>query len=101
MPDYLLLMHDDVPDSGSNVSDAAWEAYFSHLGQSGRFRGGSSIGAGVCVRKYGPVPAVAGHLIGFIRVCAENIEGARALVSGNPVFEAGGTVEIRELPEDE
>jgi hypothetical protein len=31
-------------------------------------------------------------------VQAENLERARELVQGNPVFEAGGTVEIRELP---
>jgi hypothetical protein len=29
---------------------------------------------------------------------AASLDEARKLLSGNPVFEAGGTVEIRELP---
>lgn len=36
----------------------------------------------------------------YIRVKAGSLTDARALVVGNPVFEAGGTVEIRELPRD-
>jgi hypothetical protein len=41
------------------------------------------------------------HLNGYIRVAAQNLEAAQALVIGNPVYEAGGTVEIRELPRDD
>jgi hypothetical protein len=61
-------------------------------------QGGSAIGPGLCARKGGPPPPVTGHLTGFIRVAAADLEDAWALLSGNPVFEAGGTVEIRELP---
>jgi hypothetical protein len=39
------------------------------------------------------------HLSGFIRVVADSLDHARTLVVGNPVFESGGTVEIRELPQ--
>jgi hypothetical protein len=42
--------------------------------------------------------AMSSHLSGFIRVAAADLAAARGLVAGNPVFEAGGTVEIRELP---
>ena len=31
---------------------------------------------------------------------AESLEAAKALVTGNPVYEAGGTVEVRHLPKD-
>jgi hypothetical protein len=31
-------------------------------------------------------------------VQADSIDDARRFLEGNPVFEAGGTVEIRELP---
>jgi hypothetical protein len=31
-------------------------------------------------------------------VNANDLEQAKSLLVGNPVFEAGGTVEIRELP---
>ena len=42
--------------------------------------------------------ALTAHLGGFIRVEAESLADAEALLAGNPVFENGGTVEIRELP---
>jgi hypothetical protein len=38
------------------------------------------------------------HLAGYIRVTADSLDAARSLLAGNPHFEAGGTVEIRELP---
>ena len=45
-------------------------------------------------------PEVTRHLVGYIRVQTQDLNAARQLVIGNPVFEAGGTVEIRELPRD-
>jgi hypothetical protein len=50
------------------------------------------------VSKAGPRTEITGHLTGYIRVRAESLNAARALVAGNPVYEAGGTIEIRELP---
>ncbi len=37
---------------------------------------------------------------GYITVQAESLEDAMTLLVGNPVFEAGGTVEIRDLPRE-
>ncbi|HEY2068014.1 MAG TPA: hypothetical protein VGG48_00545 [Rhizomicrobium sp.] len=93
MPDFLLLMHSDALQS---INDADWGPYFARLGA--RFEGGSAIGAGECVRKSGVVPGMSKHLTGYIRVQAESLDAAKVLLSGNPVFEAGGTVEIRALP---
>lgn len=96
MADYILLMRDDaVPD------EAAWEPYLSKLRQRGVFQGGSEIGDGICVRKRGAAPPPTRHLCGFIRVNASDLDEAKLLLIGNPVFEAGGTVEIRELPRSE
>ncbi len=95
MQDFLLLMHDDAR---AVVSAASWPVYFEALRRQGAFEGGSAIGGGVSVRKDGAAGAVTGHLSGFIRVAAADLAAAQALVAGNPVFEAGGTVEIRELP---
>lgn len=97
MADFLLLMHGDatIPED-----DALWEAYFERLHASGKFRGGSSIGAGAAFRKTGEPGAVSGHLVGYIKVEASNLEAAREWVIGNPVYDAGGTVEVRELPTD-
>ena len=95
MADFILLMH---ADTVAPVSDAGWGDYFAALRARGRFQGGSAIGAGSCVRKTGAAPPTTNHITGFIRVSADDLAQARTLVAGNPVFEAGGTVEIRELP---
>lgn len=94
MPDYIFLMHDDSPNSGS----ADCYSYIDRLRASRNFQGGSAIGDGVCARKSGAAPGITGHLAGFIRVSADSLDHARTLLMGNPVFEAGGTVEIRESP---
>ena len=93
MSEYILLMHDDA------IGDEAdWEPYLRRLKQGGVFEGGSAIGEGFCTRKHGDPGSVTAHLTGYIRVNAESIDEARLLLAGNPHFEAGGTVEIRELP---
>jgi hypothetical protein len=100
MNDYILLMYNDVPE-GQRRPDKEWDTYFSNLREAGAFQGGSSIGAGMCVRKGGATPEISRHIGGYIRIHAADLDAARALVAGNPVYEGGGTVEIRELPRDE
>jgi len=94
MAEFILLMHDDSAGGDAN----SWEPYLQRLKESGAFEGGSAIGEGICARKGGTVPSVTSHLTGYIRVNAASIDHARSLLAGNPHFEAGGTVEIRELP---
>lgn len=53
------------------------------------------------MRKEGSAPEITHYLGGYLRVRAASLEAAEALLAGNPVYEAGGTVEIRELPKDE
>ena len=94
MPDFLFLMHDDCvtqPDG--------WGEYLGKLKSAGHLEGGSAIGPGTCVKKSGPAPDLTSHLSGFIRIAAKSLAEAQDLLPGNSVFEAGGTVEIRELPE--
>ena len=93
MPDYLLFMHDDAagPTQG-------WPEYFHRLCEAGVFEGGSAIGGGMVARKSGTPAALTAHLGGFIRISARDLDHAKAFLDGNPVYEAGGTVEIRELP---
>jgi len=93
MADFIFLMHDDSVDD-----DNAWEPYLRRLKQEGVFEGGSAIGEGICARKTGTTRSVTTHLTGYIRVTADSLEHAKSLLIGNPHFEAGGTVEIRELP---
>jgi len=98
MPDYLFLMHDGSSGPTVEAHQEDWGAYIGRLQASGHFQGGSAIGPGMCARKFGDVPQITAHLSGFIRVSADRQNEARKLLAGNPVFEAGGTVEIRELP---
>lgn len=100
MNDYLLLMHDDVRPDSTAASDADWADYLERLRNSGQFSGGSAIGAGACFRLGQAAAPISRQLTGYLRVRAENLEEARRFLAGNPVYEAGGTVEIRELPRD-
>ena len=93
MPDFIFLMHDDSAADGQS-----WEPYLRGLRERGVLQGGSAIGDGVCARKTGAAPDITAHLAGFIRVQADSLAAAQSLLPGNPVYEAGGTVEIRELP---
>ncbi|CAN5412158.1 hypothetical protein BH09PSE6_BH09PSE6_13690 [soil metagenome] len=100
MNDYILLMHDDVPVEHRPASETGWDDYIAGLAATGQFLGGSSIGPGVCHRITAKPAADESKLSGFVRVVAESVEDARKFLSGNPVYEAGGTVEIRLLPRD-
>lgn len=95
MNDYILFMHDDA--SRPADSSHTWDAYFAKLRAAGAFQGGSAIGGGMCASKVTTRP-ITTHLSGYVRIKAISLDHARDLVNGNPVFEAGGTVEIRELP---
>jgi hypothetical protein len=93
MAEYILLMHDDALGD-----EKAWEPYIQRLKQTGCFEGGSVIGRGICARKNGAAPSVTAHLAGYIRINADSLAHAKSMLTGNPLFDAGGTVEIRELP---
>lgn len=97
MTDYIFLMYESA-QSASVSTDSDWEAYLERLGKSGHFAGGSAIGGGLCASKSKATATITAELSGYIRVTANSIEEARALLSGNPTYEAGGRVEIRELP---
>ncbi len=94
MRDFIFLMHDD----GGRPTDAEWGQYIAALKTRGCFDGGSAIGGGIAMRKVGDPGVITSQVTGFIRVHANDLDEARAMMTGNPAFEAGCTVEIRELP---
>jgi hypothetical protein len=94
--DYLFLMYDSQHSDAGTDSD--WERYIERLAGAGHFSGGSAIGGGLCVSKSRDASGIAAELSGYIRVTASSIEAARDLLAGNPTYEGGGRVEIRELP---
>ena len=98
MKEYILLMHNDAPAEGAKRAEESWPEYLSGLRATGCFEGGSSIGTVICVKKSGLAGEITRKIGGYIKVRAESLDGAKKFLSGNPVFEAGGTVEIRELP---
>ena len=95
--DFMLLMHNDT---ASEPPSEMWDGYFSFLHASQHFEGGSEIGSGATFRKPGSATpgSTSDHLTGFIRVRASSLADAQRFLAGNPVYECGGTVEIRELP---
>lgn len=95
MADYILLMHGD----GAGDRAADWGPYIERLVASGRLRGGSAIGEGACFRRAAPAGPLSDRLTGFLRISAESLEDAASCLAGNPVYDTGGTVEIRLLPE--
>jgi hypothetical protein len=101
MKDFILLMHADAADKTFAEDGRRWGEYLSKLRESGSFDGGSSVGQGTMFKRAQPDKPSKPDLTGFIRVRAENLSNAKRFLEGNPVFEAGGTVEIRELPRDE
>ena len=101
MQDFILFMYNDAIDKSQANDDQGWGAYFSKLRASGQFDGGSSIGRGTKFKKNHPEYPSGTEMTGFIRIRAGDMDGAKVFLSGNPIFEAGGTVEIRELPRDE
>lgn len=101
MKDFILFMHNDFTRDDTTASGADWPAYFEKLRSSGRFQGGSSIGGGACLKKSDPARPISESLGGYIRVLATDLEDAKCLIEGNPVYEAGGTVEVRELTRDD
>lgn len=95
MPNFILLMHNDAQGEDEN----AWDPYFARLRARGAFEGGSAIGDGACFRKPGHRTPATAHLTGYIRITAKDFTDAQSLLDGNPVYDAGGSVEIRELPQ--
>ncbi len=95
LADFIVLMHSHYDVSGNSEN---WQPYPDMLSSAGALRGGSAIGLGLCVRRSGNIPDVSRHLVGYMKIEARDLKHARELVRGNPTYEAGGTVEIRERP---
>ncbi len=91
MPQYVMVMM-------GSASSGDWDVYVDTLVNSGCFRGGSSLGNGVSVSKNeGDAEC---QVTGFMRFSAASIDEVRKLVAGNPLFEAGGRIELlEEIPD--
>ncbi len=91
MTDYVMIMM-------GSASSGDWDSYVESLIASGKFRGGSSLGNGISVSKDEEDGVC--QITGFMRFSADNIEEVKRLIPGNPLYEAGGCVELlEEIPE--
>ena len=97
MKDFILLMRTDGAPLAPRPVDA-WPTYFAKLREANAFEGGSAIGDGVVLSKSTTSRDDLTPISGYIRVRAVSLEAALTLVAGNPVYEAGGAIEVRELP---
>ena len=98
MKDYLMLMHGDARTPERARDALAWDCYLQAVRRTGHFLGGSSVGTGACFSRVDASKEVTAHIVGYLRVRADSLDDARKFLLDNPVYEAGGTVEIRELP---
>jgi hypothetical protein len=96
MKQFIMLMHNDVtmPEVATH-----WPRYVAQLEQLGALRGGSSFGTGQALRQGTTAPPLS-SLVGYMLVAAPDLATAQRYVVGNPTYDAGGTVELRELVED-
>lgn len=94
---FMLLMYGDTTEP---EDDVAWGPYLEQLRETGRFEGGSSLRFVAADRISGSPVVQSPSLVGYLVVQADGLDGARALLAGNPVHVAGGTVEFCELLED-
>jgi len=83
-----------------------WYAWADGLGRSGRRLGGEPLqNTGATIRgrervvSDGPYVESKDLVAGFMLIAAESLEEATQLAQGCPVFEYGGSVEIRPLLE--
>lgn len=91
MANFVMLMSDT-----NNTGD--WDLYIQKLISSGKFRGGTSLGHGVRVQRDQGDSACT--VTGIIRLEVNNLDEAKALLDGNPAYEAGYPVELLEEIEE-
>ena len=92
MPQFMMIMM-------GSASAGSWETYLEKLIAKGKLRGGSSLANGARVAK-GTNDGDC-KVTGYIRLEVADIDEARTLVAGNPLYEAGGFVELLEEIPDE
>ena len=93
MAEFMMLMK-------GRSTEGDWEGYVNTLVKSGKFRGGSSLSNGFSTIKGSLEQNASCVVTGFMRFEATDIEEVRELLTGNPVYESGGEVEIQELVEE-
>ena len=91
MADFVMVMM-------GSASKGDWDTYIEKLIASGKFRGGSSLGKGIAAVKGSEESECT--VTGYIRLAASSLDDVKELLEGNPLYEAGGRIELlEEIPE--
>ncbi len=80
----------------------AWGAWMGELGQKGKLKGGEPLAKEgkqlVAADRVLDGPYTEGEMVGgYLIVKAGNLDEATELAKGCPIFETGGTIEVRPL----
>jgi len=106
---YILIVRfrsDFVPPSGDVIAKniKAWQDYMGELGKSGKIAGGyrpgntgETISGTAQTTKTGPYIANNELVSSFLIINAKDMDEARAIAKKCPVFQLGGSVEIRQI----
>lgn len=92
MSEFVMIMKGRDLEGDPSIG---WDIYIDNLMKTGKFRGGSAFGNGRCLSATSSVAECSAT--GYMRFEADSIEEIESLVVDNPVFIAGGAVEIHEL----
>ena len=100
MANYLLVYHGggmpETDEEGARVL-AAWGEWMGGLGAA-MLDGGNPVGQAATVGAGGSVESGGGPnpVTGYTIVTAESLDAAVAMVTGCPILDSGGTVEVCE-----
>jgi hypothetical protein len=108
MADFMYLFRGGVMDRSPEQMQASmqkWRTWMDELGKKGHFKGGEPLepatGKVVSGKQKvvtdGPYAEAKDIVGGYLIVAAETLADATELAKGCPIFENGGTVEVRSI----
>ena len=108
MSEYLYLFRGgEAPRSSPEAMQRhmdEWRKWIGHLSQQGKFKGGDPLenGGKTLTGKSktvtdGPYAEAKDLVGGYLLVTAGSLDEATELARGCPIFESGGTVEVRPI----
>ena len=100
MKEFLILNYNDVTDSRLANDPERWSNYVAMLHSRNALVDGSALGDGIQCQIGQPDRSAISGLDGVLRIRAASLAAARDCLHGNPTWDAGGTVEIREWVTD-
>jgi hypothetical protein len=111
MANYLYLFRGGQTGAGKSAAEQEaemkkWAGWIEGLAKTGKFKGGEPLAAGgkvVSGKKKtvtdGPYAEAKDLVGGYLIVVAPSLDAATELSLGCPIFDSGGSLEVREIHE--